>query len=257
MREELDTAYPEDLLWLWEGAAVLHGLSAPRRASLETRANGGVKGGGKEELKSSGLLPRKCDVLLHPLRLPLPAPPASYRLPPTELVPRLPTGIARDESEWRSASGEGRRSSRAPVCCVVLLHPLRLPLPAPATSHRLPPTELVPRLRDGAVVHWRRGGDRWRRRRAPVRKPRATPPALPVPLRLDRSLAVLGAVAISCPRPTPSAALHCRQPASTERNRRRCWRPPKNPSQMTESISWKTMESCPLLVAFCECFAKR
>ena len=134
-------------------------------------------------------------------------------------------GKARYESEWSVRGGEGGaqelRSVAEQMHCV-LLHSLRLPLPAPPASYRLPQKELVARLPDGAAVHWRRGGDRWRRRRAPVRKPRATPPALPVPLRLDRSLAVLGAVAISCRRPTPSATSHRRQPACTERNRRRC-----------------------------------
>ena len=104
---ELDITHPETLLWLREVAAVLHGLPAPPgipggHRSIRERMEE-CKWGGKEELKSSSLLPRKCDVLLHPLRHPLPAPPA---------------------------------------------------------SHRLPPKELVPRLHDGAVVHWRRGGDR-------------------------------------------------------------------------------------------------
>ena len=113
----------------------------------------------------------------------------------------------------RGEGGAQELRSVAEQMHCVLLHPLRLPLPAPPASYRLPQKELVARLPDVAAVHWRRGGDRWRRRRAPVRKPRATPPALPMPLRLDRSLAVLGAVAISCRRPTPSATSHRRQPA--------------------------------------------
>ena len=159
--------------------------------------------------------------------------------------PGTPAGKARYESEWSVRGGEGGaqelRSVAEQMHCV-LLHPLRLPLPAPPASYRLPQKELVARLADGAVVHWRRGGDRWRRRRAPVRKPRATPPALPVPLRLDRSLAVLGAVAISCRRPTPSATSHRRQPAGTERNRAPMSGPPEimrtpvNSSQLTEPV---------------------
>ena len=124
-------------------------------------------------------------------------------------------------AKWSVRGGKGGAQelwSVAASMYLVLLHPLRLPLPAPPASHRLPPKELVPSLPDVAVVHWRRGMHRWRRRRAPVRKLRATPPALPVPLRLDRSLAVLGAVAISRRRPAPTPASHRRQPAVPQRN---------------------------------------
>ena len=140
-----------------------------------------------------------------------------YGLPAPPGTPGGQGSIGERRSVRGGEGGAQELRSVAEQMHCVLLHPLRLPLPAPPASYRLPQKELVARLPDGAAMHWRRGGDRWRRRRAPVRKPRATPPALPVPLRLDRSLAVLGAVAIRCRRPAPSAASHRGQPACLKR----------------------------------------
>ena len=170
---ELDTAHPETLPWSREVAAVLYGLPAPPgipggHRSVRERME--CKRGGKEELKSSGLLPRQCTLycfirFVFPCQ-PLPPPIACRRKSSFRPSPTSPSCTG-DEGCTGGGAEERRSGScarlRLPYPCLFVWTDLsrswgRWPSAAGAPRQPLPPIATSPPyLRCWAL---RRGIDR-------------------------------------------------------------------------------------------------
>ena len=156
---ELDTAHPETLPWSREVAAVLYGLPAPPRIpgghrSIRERME--CKWGGKEELKSSGLLARKftlyCFIhFVFPCQ-PLPSPIACRGKSSLRVSPTAPSctgdevGIGGGAEERRSGS---HARLRLPCPRLFVWTDLsrswgRWPSAAGAPRHQLPPIAASP-----------------------------------------------------------------------------------------------------------------
>ena len=156
---ELDIAHPETLPWSREVAAVLYGLPAPPgipggHRSVRERME--CKRGGKEELKSSGLLPRQCTLycfirFVFPCQ-PLPPPIACRRKSSLRPSPTSPSCTG-DEGCTGGGAEERRSGScarlRLPYPCLFVWTDLsrswgRWPSAAGAPRQPLPPIAASP-----------------------------------------------------------------------------------------------------------------